>query len=204
MAMLEQRFVFAVLMCALLPVGMSSKSVVAHIQCQVCKLALKEIHEFAKDGTIKQEDALQDLVENACVPKEKEGQWVAKIDIIRDTTRVEQGDNSELAIDKQDKAGECTGECKAVARACKKALKGQEDAIVSMLRESEDPSKLQNSICAKSCEQKSLPKLDNWQDEEFKEDTVADMASLMDKLKGVPGMENINMYSPSFEKHGDL
>merc|ERR1712086_875982 len=116
--------------------------------------------------------------------------------------RVAKGDKSELLIEKLDKVGECLGECSAVQQACKKSLAGQEATIVTMLHESVGLAKLQKSVCVKSCEQKSLPKLDAWKDEDIKgrrrrtqEEDKAEhepQNSLMDSMKGMmkgmPGM----------------
>merc|ERR1712232_303702 len=140
-----------------------SKIVIAHVQCAVCKMACKEVRQYAKNKSIEEEDHLADLVENMCNPKMKEGKWLAKLDIT-------QGTESSLVIQRQEKVGECREECRAVQQACSKAIVGKDDVIVSLLQGAEGLAKFHNKICDKPCKQKSLPKLDKWTDEEFKED----------------------------------
>jgi len=130
------------------------------------------------------------------MPKKAEGKWVLKVDIVK---RTGNADSPQLALETQDKVGECNEECRTVQQACGKAISGREEDLVSFLKDSAGLSKLQNSICEKPCKQKSLPNLDKWTDQEFKEDKDEAINSLMESMKGMPGMENLKMYKP-----GDL
>merc|ERR1719382_705985 len=162
------------------------------IKCAVCKTAMKEARSYAKNNTLDDEDELGDMVENLCKHKKKEGDWVAKIDIIKS--------EGQLVLQKMDKLGECKEECKAIHQACSEAVRGKEEKIVSMLKASEGLSKLQNDVCHKPCNpKKPLPSLDEFKDEKFEEDKDAAINTLMESMKGMPGMENLKMYKP-----GDL
>merc|ERR1712072_947126 len=105
-----------------------------------------------------------------------------------------EGAEAQLKLEKQDKVGECKDECKTVQQACRKAVAGKDDKIVSLLKDSAGLAKFHNKICDKACSKKSLPKLGSWSNEEFKEDKDEAINSLMDSMKGVPGMENMKMY----------
>lgn len=164
-----------------------SKVIVAHIQCAVCKLAIKEARTYAKNNTMEEEDELSDMLENLCSPKKKEGQWLTKVDISKA--------GEKLALDRREEVGECRNECKAVQQSCAKAIAGKDDTIVSLLKESAGLSQLQNTVCEKPCKQKQLPSLDKWVDEEFKEDKDHALNTMMESMKGMPGMENMKMYN---------
>merc|ERR1712107_601509 len=113
------------------------------------------------------EEELGVLVKNLCTRKDAGGKWVAKMNIISTS---EAGDNApQLAVQKEDKPGLCRKECRTVQQACRKALSGKDDTIVSLLRDSAGLSNFQDQVCERSCEQKSFPKLGNWNDEEFEE-----------------------------------
>merc|ERR1712232_430279 len=147
----------------------------------------------ARNSSSDDEDELGDLVDNLCIPKKKEGKWVTKMDITREA------DDAPLTLRRHDKVGECKSECKAVQQACVKALKGKEEVVTSLLKEAAGLAKLQNTVCEKACKAKNLPKLETWTDEEFQEDKDEAINSLMESMKGVPGMENMKMFKP-----GDL
>mmetsp|Transcript_77300 Transcript_77300/g.244242 ORF Transcript_77300/g.244242 Transcript_77300/m.244242 type:complete len:157 (+) Transcript_77300:3-473(+) len=153
-------------------------------------MAMKEARMQARNQNIQDEDALSDLVDNLCSPKKKEGKWMAMLDVTRDA----QG--SGLILQKQDKVGECRAECRAMQQSCAKALKGREEAIVALLSDSAGLAKLQNTACERPCKKRELPKLDMWVDEQFKEDNNAAVDSMMETMKGMPGMENLKMFKP--------
>mmetsp|Transcript_104852 Transcript_104852/g.306220 ORF Transcript_104852/g.306220 Transcript_104852/m.306220 type:complete len:199 (-) Transcript_104852:56-652(-) len=183
----------AVAVCTYLPpasAAPSIKTVIAHVQCDVCKLAMKEARGQARNKSILEEDALTDLADNLCSPKKTEGNWVAKLDITREA------DGAPLALQRQDKVGHCRSECKAIQQSCAKAISGKEEAIVSLLLDSAGLAKLQNTVCEKPCKKKSLPKLDGWVDEEFEEDKDEALNKLMESMKGMPGMGNMQMFKP--------
>merc|ERR1719330_1179484 len=110
-----------------------------------------------------------------------------KLDIVKEA--------GTLALEQKDKVGECNSECRTVQHACKKAVGGKDSELVSLLVDAAGLAKLHNRFCEKPCKQKSLPQLDKWTNEAFKED----MEEIMESLKGMPGMENMKMYKP-----GDL
>merc|ERR1712194_311469 len=169
--------------------GAPAKAVISHVQCAVCKMAMKEARTHVKEKQIDDEDKLTDYVEYLCLPKKDEGKWILKLDISRDKP------DSQLSIVKQDKAGKCNEECKLLQVACYKAIDGKEETVVSMLRGLAGLAKMQNTICDKPCS-KSIKKLESWTDEKFEEDKDADINSLLDSMKGMPGMENMKMYKP--------
>lgn len=173
--------------------GAPAKVAISHVQCAVCKMAMKEVRSHVKESQVDDEETLTDYVENMCLPKKDEGKWILKLDISRDKP------DAQLSIVKQDKVGQCREECKILQVACYKAIDGKEESIVSMLRESAGLAKMQNTICDKPCRTKSIKKLEAWTDEKFEEDKDAAINSLLDSMKGVPGMENMKMFKP-----GDL
>merc|ERR1712118_466238 len=96
--------------------------------------------------------------------------------------------------------GVCKNECKAVQQACGKSLKGKEEAIVSLLKDASGLAQLQNEVCEKACKKKKNSELEGWTDEEFTEDKERDkedaVNTLMETMKGIPGMENMHAYRP--------
>ncbi|CAK0864333.1 unnamed protein product, partial [Prorocentrum cordatum] len=170
-----------------------AKAIISHVQCAVCKMAMKEVRNHVKETQIDDEDSLTDYIEYMCLPKKNEGKWLLKLDISRDKP------DAQLSIVKQDKVGKCNEECRMLQVACYTAIDGKEESIVSMLRESAGLAKMQNKICDKPCSAKSIKQLEEWKDEKFEEDKDAEINSLLDSMKGMPGMENMKMYKP-----GDL
>jgi len=167
-----------------------AKAAISHVQCAVCKMAMKEVRTHVKESQVDDEDTLTDYVEKLCLPKKDEGKWILKLDISRDRP------DAQLSIVKQDKVGQCNEECKILQVACYKAIDGKEEAVVSMLRESAGLAKMQNKICDKPCSTRSIKKLEGWTDEKFEEDKDAAINSLLDSMKGMPGMDNMKMYKP--------
>merc|ERR1712061_627521 len=161
--------------------------VVGHIQCAVCKIAVKEAAGFVKEKKLEDEEALGDLVEQLCSPSKKEGKWVTKLDIVRNS------DAEPLKVQRQEKTGTCRKECKAIQRACSGALRGKEDDFASMLAEAAGVGKMQAKICKQVCA-KAVPNLGEWADEKWEEDKDAAVSELMDSMKGMPGMENMRMF----------
>merc|ERR1740120_256081 len=146
---------------------------------------MKEARTHVKEKQVDDEDTLTDYVDNLCLPKKDEGKWILKLDISRDNP------DAQLSIVKQDKIGQCREECKLLQVACYKAIEGKEETVVSMLRKLAGLAKLQNTICDKPCGKKSIKKLEGWTDEKFEEDKDAAINSLLDSMKGMPGMENM-------------
>merc|ERR1719360_136602 len=109
-----------------------------HVQCDVCKQAMKEARWWARNKSISDEDAMSDFVENLCSPNKEEGKWIAKIDIARKL------EPARLALEMQEQVGYCKNECKAIQRSCAKALKGKEESLVSLLLESVGLARLHN------------------------------------------------------------
>jgi len=136
------------------------KDVVAHIQCAVCKQAVKEASLHAKKNQIDDEEELLDVIENLCSASKDEGKWTAKIDVIPKEA------GSRLGLDRRDEEGVCKSECKAVRKACSSALKGREDTLVSEIKDGVGIGKLQKDFCKKQC-MKDLPDLKKWNDEAF-------------------------------------
>ncbi|CAK0836428.1 unnamed protein product [Prorocentrum cordatum] len=120
--------------------GGVSKDAVAHVQCQVCEQAASEAVDFAKENAIKDEDGLADMVEGLCSSKKKEGRWVARYDVTR------KGADAQLAIERQDGLGNCNSECLIIIRACEAALKGQDDALTSLLLAGKDARQIRKKI----------------------------------------------------------
>mmetsp|Transcript_14765 Transcript_14765/g.28594 ORF Transcript_14765/g.28594 Transcript_14765/m.28594 type:complete len:198 (-) Transcript_14765:96-689(-) len=168
----------------------SLKEVIMHVQCDVCKQVMKEARWQVRNQSISEEDAMSDLVDNLCSLKKEEGKWIAKIDI------VQQSEPKRLVLEMQNQTGHCRKECKAIQKSCAKVIKNKEESLVSLLLESVGLARLHNKICDRVCTTKDLPKLDSWEDEAFKVDKDAEIKAIMDKMKGMPGMENLNMYKP--------
>lgn len=168
----------------------SQKDVVMHVQCDVCKQAMKEARSQVRNQSISEEDAMSDVVENLCSPNKNEGKWIAKIDIAR------HAEEMRLVLSMQDQVGHCRNECRTIQKSCAKAIKGKEESLVSLLLESVGLARLHNMICDRACKKQDLLKLDSWVDETFNVDKDTEINSLMDKMKGVPGMENLQMFKP--------
>merc|ERR1712137_577995 len=120
------------------------------------------------------------------------GKWIKYLDIIRKV-----GEAPELGLQLQTELGECRQECSTIQGVCKKVLKSKDEAIVKLLADRAGAGTLQREVCAKACETRDkFPDLAKWSNEEFKEDSDAKMNSLMESMKGMPGMENMKMYKP--------
>uniref|UniRef100_A0A7S4S6G9 Saposin B-type domain-containing protein n=1 Tax=Alexandrium monilatum TaxID=311494 RepID=A0A7S4S6G9_9DINO len=143
--------------------GSHDKLTAVHIQCQVCKMAMKEARTQAKDYDIQDAHALSNLVRNLCSPAKPEGQWVAMLDIERN----EEG--SGLVLHKKDKVGECRAECQAVRHACERAVEGHKEDVVALLSDLAGLARLQNAACERPCKARELPTLSpTWVGEKFK------------------------------------
>merc|ERR1719329_1026257 len=94
-----------VLAASTLVVAAPAKAPVAHVQCAVCKVAVKEARHFARGKTIEEEDALADLVELLCNGGKDEGEWTKHIDILQVSGE------EQLTIEKKDELGQCRQEC---------------------------------------------------------------------------------------------
>lgn len=87
-------------------------------------------------------------------------------------------------------------------KACKAVIKDADadaiDKIFSSGEELSDEDLQQLCRSKKFCTAKieDLPALKDWKNEDFKEDSDAAIADLMDSMKGMPGMENMKMYKP--------
>mmetsp|Transcript_14092 Transcript_14092/g.26128 ORF Transcript_14092/g.26128 Transcript_14092/m.26128 type:complete len:171 (-) Transcript_14092:92-604(-) len=147
-----------------------SKAAVAHVECDVCKLAMKEVRTYAKEKGVEDEDSLGDLAENLCNPEKVEGKWVKMVDIVKVAGR-----NSQLSLQKMSMLGACRNECRIVEQACKKVVGKKDDQIVSLLKDEAGLSKFHNSICGKPCKKRELPKLVGWVNEDFMKNMYDEM-----------------------------
>mmetsp|Transcript_135929 Transcript_135929/g.253989 ORF Transcript_135929/g.253989 Transcript_135929/m.253989 type:complete len:214 (-) Transcript_135929:78-719(-) len=174
-----------------------SKSVIAHLQCSLCKNACKEIRLYAREKDITGEEALMDEVEKMCNHSDNAGNWINHFDITPDGAPKE---GPLLRLQKQDNMGFCNAECEVVEQVCAKVFKAKDDEIVSLLEAKAGAGKMQKSLCEKACKTKKFPKLEGWTDEPFLEDKRAksDAATqkIMDFMKGQPGGENLKVYKP--------
>mmetsp|Transcript_1318 Transcript_1318/g.1160 ORF Transcript_1318/g.1160 Transcript_1318/m.1160 type:complete len:352 (-) Transcript_1318:58-1113(-) len=141
-----------------------SKDLVAHIQCAVCKQAVREAHVLAKEKDLNNadsdEEVVTDALEDLCSAKKEQGKWTTRMDIMR------KPGGTQLILDRRDQEGACNKECKAVQKACSGALKGREESLVSLIREGAGVGRLQREVCKKPCS-KTLPELQHWKDEPF-------------------------------------
>jgi len=153
-----------------------------HIQCAVCKLMVQEAGRQAKVQDLKEsdEDAYADIIDHLCTVKQKQGRWVSSIDI----SEPEDGDG-QLQIEKKPDVGECKTECHLARAACLKALKGNEEALQSLLRSGLELEEISGRVCKKTCKSLELPDLEDWIDEPF---VPRDPASVQQEDMLPPGM----------------
>lgn len=168
--------------------GKVSKEAVAHVQCDVCEMAMEEATSIAKTDSITDEDSLSDLVENLCSVRKKEGRWVSRLDIVREDS------DTQLLIARQDTAGWCKNECLTIQRACQASLKGNEEKLVSMLQGAKSLKDIKKKLCKKTCA-KEPPKLTKWKDEVFspRDEKELETEDMMEKMKAETGM-GMKMY----------
>merc|ERR1719356_483043 len=117
--------------------------------------AMVEVHKYAEENTIRDEDGLTDLVDGLCSMKKKEGRWVTKFDIVREDS------DAQLAIEKMPTMGVCKNECLTVQRACENVLKDKEEKLVSFLLNGKSVKEMKKSMCKATCK-KTPPKLGKW------------------------------------------
>lgn len=184
------RRLFALALLARGVCGGVNKDAVAHVQCQVCRQAVSEAVDYARDNAIKDEDGLADMVEGLCSSKKKEGRWVARYDIVR------KGADAQLEIERQDGLGFCNSECLIIIRACEASLKGQDDALTSLLLAGKDANAIRKKTCKKACDKKKkLPKLSSWTDETWdpRDEKELETEDMIAKMKAETGM-GMKMY----------
>lgn len=144
--------------------AVSRKDAQLHVECYVCNLMVHEAHSYMKQNELKVEDDVADMIDGLCSTKRKEGRWVASTDILmhHDDT---------LIIQRMKDLGECRKECQIIQKSCLDALEEEEDTLKTMLLEEEAVPKMQRKFCKDTCKRKAkgkLPKLNGWEDEEFK------------------------------------
>merc|ERR1719262_790764 len=96
--------------------GAPTKEGIAHVQCKVCEMAMKEARDYATENNIKDDDSLSDMIDGLCSVKKKEGKWVSMLDITRED------DGAPLELTKKGMIGYCKSECLTVQRACTASL----------------------------------------------------------------------------------
>mmetsp|Transcript_98249 Transcript_98249/g.194640 ORF Transcript_98249/g.194640 Transcript_98249/m.194640 type:complete len:209 (-) Transcript_98249:106-732(-) len=171
------------------------KNVLVHIQCDMCKRAVKEasLYKMRASKSMYNEDDYVDLVDEMCSPwSKKAGKWLKKLDIVRE------GDNPQLSIkyahEDPDKEGLCKRECETLKKACLASLKKQEGSLATMLLEQQKVETMQDAICEGSCN-KTIPELENWIDEPWEEDKNA---AVNDVISGMQAnsRQNLKVFRP--------
>merc|ERR1712032_992914 len=167
-----------------------SKSAIAHVQCQVCEMAVKEASDHAKENAIRDEDGLADLVDGLCSVKQKSGRWVAMVNLFREDDDAD----GPIVAEKQADTGVCRNECTTVQRACTSGLKGKEDTLASLLLKGANTKELVKKVCKQTCA-KPLPKLGKWVDEAFEARDAKEVETedLIEKMRKETGM-GMKMY----------
>lgn len=165
------------------------KKVVAHIQCEVCRIGIDAVAAYKKENTILDEDGIGELVDGMCSVKQKVGRWTAKIDITRSSSQ----DTLELEVKQE--LGYCKSECTNVQRACEKVFKGTEEDFAEMLMKDKSAKAIRQKLCKKACSSKKTAKLDNWKDEEFspRDQKEVETEDMMADMKAKTGM-GMKMY----------
>mmetsp|Transcript_85595 Transcript_85595/g.255100 ORF Transcript_85595/g.255100 Transcript_85595/m.255100 type:complete len:228 (-) Transcript_85595:56-739(-) len=165
-----------------------SKEAVAHIQCQVCEIAVEQARSYASENKVEDEDGLTDLVDGLCSVKNKAGRWVSKLDITREDS------DAQLTVEEQEGISVCKSECLTVQRACAAALRGQEESLVGWLQSSKSTKEMKKRLCKKTCK-KTPPKLTKWVDEPFEARDAKEVETedMMAKMQAETGM-GMKMY----------
>mmetsp|Transcript_49994 Transcript_49994/g.79101 ORF Transcript_49994/g.79101 Transcript_49994/m.79101 type:complete len:234 (-) Transcript_49994:65-766(-) len=135
-----------------------------HIICQTCETAM-EIFASGQLGRLDDVDFAEEVFQNVCNPKRMMGKWMMQIDIVQDEKDGEQT----LFLEKRPDARLCESECHTMKRACFVALRDQEALIQELVHAKSTAEKMQRKVCRPICKKYAkLPKLENFQDEEFK------------------------------------
>jgi len=136
------------------------KDVVAHVACDVCGHAMREVFNISKEQGATNEDDIAGIVDRLCSIRGT-STWMLQLDIIRPVS------NGPLRLKKHEEPGRCRKECSIVQRACSVSLDGQEENLVRRLQDGETSAlELEKGICQHACKAK-LPALSNWKDEAF-------------------------------------
>mmetsp|Transcript_44516 Transcript_44516/g.105495 ORF Transcript_44516/g.105495 Transcript_44516/m.105495 type:complete len:234 (+) Transcript_44516:102-803(+) len=175
-----------------------NKDAVAHLECQVCQVAVEEAKHFAAANSIVDEDGLADLVDGICSVKKKEGRWNAKYDIVSETSGGGWfSEKSEtLGLERQEGMSHCRNECLHIQRACSNALKRHEEKLVALLLEKASTKDIRKKVCKKVCSKdRKLPKLTGWTDEPFdaRDAKEVETEDLVESMKAATGM-GMKMY----------
>eukprot|EP00658_Telonema_sp_P-2_P010310 TRINITY_DN13887_c0_g1_i3.p1 TRINITY_DN13887_c0_g1~~TRINITY_DN13887_c0_g1_i3.p1 ORF type:complete len:254 (-),score=61.72 TRINITY_DN13887_c0_g1_i3:256-1017(-) len=134
------------------------KADLAFIQCDVCEALADSLHQQvsklppapppqgrvgsrskAQKSRLSEADVAE-ILEEACAPKSKAGQWVASHDIV---TR-----DGRTVLDRQGGPGHCKRECQTIARSCEELVESvdPDDLQVALWREVDLPT-LRESLC---------------------------------------------------------
>eukprot|EP00927_Polykrikos_kofoidii_P056670 TRINITY_DN50756_c0_g1_i1.p1 TRINITY_DN50756_c0_g1~~TRINITY_DN50756_c0_g1_i1.p1 ORF type:complete len:285 (+),score=54.98 TRINITY_DN50756_c0_g1_i1:71-856(+) len=127
---------------------------VALLKCVVCEHAMAEaqISHLSLDSTeAKSEEMVTDLVDSLCTLAKREGRWLRRLDVVDAV-------GGKLGIKNMSEYGECRNECFLVRKACKSALGGQEEVLVSLLLSKAPLEKLRQKACGRACSKKKAPK----------------------------------------------
>merc|ERR1712110_1305523 len=109
---------------------MVSKEVIAHIECSVCRVAVREYRRMTVAYNT-EDDLLEETARYICDPYKYEGVWVTKLDIQRFIKIPKSG--KQLKIELEEKEGECNRECNAVETACGSSLENSTASLVSFM-----------------------------------------------------------------------
>jgi len=137
------------------------KDVVAHVACEVCGYAMREVFNKSREQGATHEDDLAVIVDRLCSVTKGTSEWLLQLDITRPVS------NGPLQLRKHEDRGRCRKECSIVQRACAVSLDGQEETLMRRLQNSETSApQLEKDACRHVCKAK-LPALSNWKDEAF-------------------------------------
>jgi len=105
------------------------KAELPHIGCEVCERLSTQIYDGLvelKSNTKKRrisESAIEDMLEGMCLPEQKSGYWIRKLDIIEG----KEGKNIFISLAEPGGMTKCKNECATIAKSCANLLQEELD-----------------------------------------------------------------------------
>jgi len=180
--------------------------VVGAVACDVCKELVAQTYEAtmamrknaSRTRDVEEVDILTEVVEQACNPFAKQGQWLRFLDI----TVV--GKDRQVRLDFRSEPGKCKRDCTTVVEACLLTLDNEGgDSLPVMLLKDKPIKAIKATVCEPVCEHGGAKKVtedmarqisaDQWEEIQSKE---MEIEALMDNMERshVPGMPRMDVY----------
>ncbi|KAK9833297.1 hypothetical protein WJX81_004369 [Elliptochloris bilobata] len=129
------------------PTHTAVKSDIPYIKCGVCEALAKNAYRQVKTardalrpGKKLSEATIQDMVERMADPAKDEGEWVAKIDLVEDGSR--------LRLKEMPQVGKCGAECKTVQRVASELLQDHDtDMAEHLFQAKQTRAQFSNWLC---------------------------------------------------------